>query len=90
MKIFTAIILSCSFLSSSLLLAQQVQQQPKTCPCKNCKCTAQSHCGCFSKRGCTCGENCSCGAKCDDRLLSLNDPSFHHGHSDEHDDEESV
>jgi hypothetical protein len=74
MKVLSILILSCTFLSTSLLIAQQ--QQPRPCNCKNCQCTPKSHCGCFSNQGCNCSENSSCGANSakPGQQLSLNDP----------------
>lgn len=62
MKFLTAFIIGCSFLSAGFAVAQE---QPKSCHCKNCKCTPQSHCGCYSDKGCSCAEGCECGSsKC--------------------------
>lgn len=84
MKVLTVLILSCSVLATGLLFAQQ-----NTCTCKNCKCTAESHCGCCSQQGCKCKDHnsCNCNCSCGDRLLSLN--VVHHGNLDENTNEES-
>jgi hypothetical protein len=88
MKIVSLLVLSCSLLSTSFLLAQQ--QQPKACTCKNCKCTAESNCGCLSNQGCTCGDNCSCSSNSNSQnpLLGFNEANLHHGNPDEHDDDD--
>lgn len=74
MKFLTAVMLSFSLLSAGSVWAQEkplsinaasTQEKPKSCPCKDCKCTAQSHCGCYSDKGCTCGQDCACGSKCE-------------------------
>ncbi len=89
MKILSTIIFGCSLLCSGLALAQQ---QTKSCTCKDCKCTSQSHCGCHSKQGCACGENSSCcsGRDCGGHLLSFDGASFHHGNPNEHEDIETI
>jgi len=33
----------------------------KNCQCKNCPCTPESHCGCYSEAGCK--GDCKCGEK---------------------------
>ena len=54
--------LGTSIIAISLLSAAPVQDN---CKCQNCKCTEESHCGCFSNSGspgsCECGSECGCG-----------------------------
>ena len=42
----------------------QEQSPPRrVCHCKDCRCTFESHCGCYSDQGCHCGgANGSCCA----------------------------
>lgn len=45
--------------SATLLLAEP----ERSCHCQNCRCTQETHCGCFSKSGCKCPPNSKgCGA----------------------------
>lgn len=35
------------------------------CNCRNCQCTPESNCGCYSDQGCQCSNpKCNCGPKC--------------------------
>ncbi len=58
MKFFILMILGFSLVSTGLLFSQQPQK--RNCTCKDCKCTIQSHCGCYSDKGCNCGTQQSC------------------------------
>lgn len=55
-----ASILGVMLVAFSFLAAEP--QKPLNCHCKNCKCTPENHCGCYSKSGCPCkcGEHCEC------------------------------
>lgn len=63
--------LSTLFLGAFLIVSGVVSAEgtKMNCNCKDCQCTADSHCGCFDK-GCPCGQGggnrgCGCGKKGD-------------------------
>ena len=61
-----------SFIAASLMAASFLSATPAiSCYCKNCICTQERHCGCFSRsegqcsyQACQCEENCQCGYSC--------------------------
>lgn len=68
--------LGASFIAVSFLSANPITAPSKApCPCEDCKCTMQNHCGCLSEEnahlGCKCGkEECGCEQKSECTLLS--------------------
>jgi len=57
MKLLSGLFIGVSLLTSGFLAAA-----PESCACKNCYCTPDKHCGCFSADGCGCTpEHCCCG-----------------------------
>lgn len=63
MKQFYLFFLGCALSACAFIHASDKHN----CECKECACTAESHCGCFSDNGChcdgykgCCGENGAC------------------------------
>lgn len=59
MKSLLIVVFTC-ILSTASFAAESVQ---KNCGCKECKCSQEAHCGCFSKDGCHCGHDGVCVIK---------------------------
>jgi hypothetical protein len=58
MKTICLYVLTALFALATNLNAEQPVKGP--CSCKECKCTPESHCGCYSKEGCKCTPGHAC------------------------------
>jgi len=67
-------ILSKLFLGAFLVCSASVLAEPVNCPCTDCKCTEENHCGCFSDEGCKCmSETSCCGEACECEKCACNE-----------------